>query len=257
MVPASRTPRPLCQGGLYLFGASLSRCGTSHRMAGKNALRRSSRWRTAMEARTPPGITDFLRWPMSKRLKKYERELALRLKGRGLQAAFGQAGALDDCPRLWKLPGGLDFQKLRQCADMLKTLRPEDIPLYEMGFSLRNYLELKWRNRVDPVVTFPEITDLQTRRAGARLAISIRATGDDSGVPGSARAQRGFPAMGGTWTPSTARPSGWLPRSLCSARTGRLICTACAAIGWIRCFTCHVPNARGDHRRWRRPDGPG
>jgi hypothetical protein len=31
-----------------------------------------------------------------------------------------------------------------------------------MGFSLRNYIEQKRRNRVDPVASFPEITDLQT-----------------------------------------------------------------------------------------------
>lgn len=31
-----------------------------------------------------------------------------------------------------------------------------------MPFALRQYLETKWRNRVDPVVVFPELLDLQT-----------------------------------------------------------------------------------------------
>ena len=30
-----------------------------------------------------------------------------------------------------------------------------------MGLSIRDYLELQWRNRVDPVVSFPELTDLE------------------------------------------------------------------------------------------------
>lgn len=50
-------------------------------------------------------------------LKKYE-NLALRFKGRGL-ASYLQL-ARWATPALWKLPPGLDFEKLRQCVNMLK-----------------------------------------------------------------------------------------------------------------------------------------
>ena len=50
-------------------------------------------------------------------LKKYE-DLALRLKGRGLKAHLRMARWA--IPALWNLPTGLEFEKLRQCFNMLK-----------------------------------------------------------------------------------------------------------------------------------------
>jgi glycosyltransferase involved in cell wall biosynthesis len=50
-------------------------------------------------------------------LKKYE-DLALRLKGRGLKAHLRMARWA--IPALWNLPAGLEFEKLRQCFNMLK-----------------------------------------------------------------------------------------------------------------------------------------
>ena len=50
-------------------------------------------------------------------LKKFE-NIALRLKGRGIKRHLPMARWA--VPALWNLPAGLDFQKLRQCAEMLK-----------------------------------------------------------------------------------------------------------------------------------------
>jgi hypothetical protein len=50
-------------------------------------------------------------------LKSYE-NLALRFKGRGLKQYLQLARWAT--PALWKLPDGLDFEKLRQCVNMLK-----------------------------------------------------------------------------------------------------------------------------------------
>ena len=50
-------------------------------------------------------------------LKRFE-QLALRFKGRGLKRHLQLARWA--IPSLWNLPAGLDFEKLRRCADMLK-----------------------------------------------------------------------------------------------------------------------------------------
>ena len=50
-------------------------------------------------------------------LKKYE-NLALRFKGRGLAQHLKLARWA--IPALWNLPAGLDFEKVRQCVNMLK-----------------------------------------------------------------------------------------------------------------------------------------
>ena len=50
-------------------------------------------------------------------LKKYG-NLALRIKGRGIAQYLQWARRL--MPTLWNLPAGIDFEKLRQCANMLK-----------------------------------------------------------------------------------------------------------------------------------------
>jgi len=50
-------------------------------------------------------------------LKKYER-IAHRIKGRGISSHLKLARLA--IPALWNLPAGLDFEKLRRCADMLK-----------------------------------------------------------------------------------------------------------------------------------------
>jgi len=50
-------------------------------------------------------------------LKKFE-QLALRLKGRGLRPHLQLARWAT--PALWSLPSGIEFEKLRQCTNMLK-----------------------------------------------------------------------------------------------------------------------------------------